>query len=161
MTNSTNHVGLGVSKRILSKKWTKTDNTKTNGCTGKIGINLIAFNKYEYQGIKYTVDDTSIVEILNEIGNPEIFRIIVYDYYSEKIVEYNKGNEQIEKLYKAINEYGYDVKVCHCWGNRVKSAFGMLDSSVEGLSDLGLDGQRNYQKSIDLIEKYLQNKNDG
>ena len=28
MTNSTNHVGLGVSKRILSKKWTKTDNIK-------------------------------------------------------------------------------------------------------------------------------------
>lgn len=128
---------------------------KTNGSTGKIAINLIAFNKYEHQGIKYTVDDMNIKEILNEIGDSEMFRIKLYDYYSEQAVNENKGNEQIEKLYKAISGYGYDVKICHCWGDRVKSAFGMLDSSTEGLSDLGADGQRNYRKAVELIEKYL------
>lgn len=128
---------------------------KTNGSTGKIAINLIAFNKYEHQGIEYTIDDMNIKEILDEIGDSEIFRINLYDYYSEQTVNENKGNEQIEKLYNTISGYGYDVKICHCWGDRVKSAFGMLDSSIEGLSDLGLDGQRNYRKSVELIEKYL------
>lgn len=128
---------------------------KTHGNTGKIAINLIAFNKYEHQGIEYTVDDMNIKEILDEIGDSGMFRINLYDYYSEQTVNENKGNEQIEKLYKAIRGYGYDVKLCHCWGDRVKSAFGMLDSSTEGLSDLGTDGQRNYQKAVELIEKYL------
>ena len=128
---------------------------KTNGSTGKIAINLIAFNKYEHQGIEYTVDDINIKEILTEIGSSEVFRINLYDYYSEQTVNENKGNEQIEKLFKAICDCGYEVKICHCWGDRVKSAFGMLDSSTEGLSDLGEEGQRNYGKAVELIEKYL------
>lgn len=128
---------------------------KTNGCTGKIAINLIAFNKYEYQGFKYTIDESNIKEILDEIGDAEIFRINLYDYYSEQTVNDNRGNMQIERLYSEIKKYGYEVKICHCWGDRVKSAFGMLDASTEGLSDLGEGGQRNYQKSVELIEKYL------
>lgn len=128
---------------------------KTKGSTGKIAINMIAFNKYEYQGIEYTVDEMNIKEILNEIDDSDTFRISLYDYYSEHTVNENKGNEQIEKLYKTIKDCGYDVKICHCWGDRVKSAFGMLDSSTEGLSDLGEEGQRNYQKAVELIQKNL------
>ena len=126
---------------------------KTNGSTGKIAINLIAFDNYEYNGIEYTLDENSIFDILNEIKYPEIFRINLYDYYSENTVNKNKGNEQIEKLYNAIRNNNYEVKICHCWGDRVKSAFGMLHSSTEGLSDLGHEGYKNYLKSVELIEK--------
>ena len=129
---------------------------KTNGKIGKIVINLIAFNKYEHEGRTLTIDEENVKTILSEIGDHNIFRINVYDHYSEKNIANNKGNERIERLYKAIEAEGYEVKACHCWGERVNSAFGMLNASTIGLSDLGHDGCRNYDKAIQLIEENMQ-----
>lgn len=128
---------------------------KTSGKIEKIAINLIAFNQYEHGGRTFTVNEEKVKAILSEIDNPKIFRINLYDHYSEKTIASNKGNEQIETLYKAIASEGYEVKASHCWGERVNSAFGMLDTSTVGLSDLGEDGLKNYYKAVQLIEEYL------
>ena len=125
---------------------------KTNGKIGKIVINLIAFDNYEYKGFQYSLNEDSINKILCVINDPSVFRINIYDYYSERLMTKNKGNEQIENIYRVISEAGYEVKACHCWGEGVKSSFGMLDSSTEGLSDLGQDGCRNYDNAVRLIQ---------
>ena len=83
MTNSTNHVGLGVSKRILSKKWTKTDNNMHEGSTitSAIGNRLYDHPRVQLELLEYCMNHT---EIYNEYRDV-IGLYFLWSYYLETL----------------------------------------------------------------------------
>ncbi|MHB8130804.1 MAG: metallophosphoesterase [Mobilitalea sp.] len=121
----------------------------------KIGVGILMFNKFciGKKTDPYTLTPEKLELILNQLDK-DIFRIDLCDVNKMSTGSQSPlRNEDAKKLCEVINNMGFEGKTFSSFGDSEQSGCGMLNSTTDSMSEIGVKSIEHFNAAVDLLNR--------